>query len=79
MSNPAPESIPSLPFIDKLIHLGAYAVLGALFFRAFDSTTLKQHRLAVPVLAAVAASLYGISDEIHQAYVPFRHICTSTR
>ncbi|MBC8443705.1 MAG: VanZ family protein [Deltaproteobacteria bacterium] len=71
-ANPAPDLIPRLPFMDKVIHLGAYAVLGVLFFRAFDSTTLKQYRLVVPILAAMAASLYGISDEIHQAYVPFR-------
>jgi VanZ family protein len=71
-SNPAPEQIPPLPYLDKLIHLGAYAVLGVLFVRAFASANLKGHRLLVPILAAVAASLYGISDEIHQAFVPFR-------
>ncbi len=71
-SNPAPEQIPRLPYLDKLIHLGAYAVLGILFFRAFESLNLKGSRLLVPLLAAVASSLYGISDEIHQSFVPFR-------
>ena len=31
----APDEIPNLPYIDKILHFGAYALLGVLFFRAF--------------------------------------------
>jgi VanZ family protein len=46
-------------------HFIAYAVLGALLL----------HSLSDPsrwVAAAVLASLYGITDELHQAFVPGR-------
>jgi VanZ family protein len=59
---PAPE----IPNVDKLAHFGAYAVLGALL--AFAAA-----RAGVPVAVAVLIGvLYGVSDEIHQMYVPGR-------
>ena len=33
-SFPSSESLPAFPFSDKLLHLGGYAVLGALVYRA---------------------------------------------
>jgi VanZ family protein len=59
---PAPE----IPNVDKVAHFGAYAVLGALLAFAV-------HRSRVSVLVAVALGvLYGLSDEVHQMYVPGR-------
>jgi VanZ family protein len=65
-----------LPFItrfsDKLLHAGEYAVLGALCFRAIRGTgTDSWKQQAIPA-AILLASLYGMSDEVHQAFVPFR-------
>ena len=55
---------------DKSIHFVEYGVLAALFCRAFR---FEGFRLPVAVLvAAIATSLYGVSDEWHQAYVPMR-------
>jgi hypothetical protein len=48
-------------------HLGEYFVLGALAMRAVRS----EDRAAV-LLAIALCALYGASDELHQAFVPFR-------
>lgn len=59
---PAPE----VPYVDKVAHFGAYAVLGGLLAFAADRS-----RLPIAV-ALVLGVLYGASDEIHQMYVPGR-------
>jgi VanZ family protein len=51
-------------------HVVAYGVLGALLFRALSGTLGSTIRAAV--VAFVVAALYGVSDEIHQAFVPDR-------
>lgn len=65
-----------VPFIryvgDKVLHAVEYAVLGALCYRALrGSGNDSWRRQAIPA-AIVLASLYGMSDEVHQAFVPFR-------
>jgi VanZ family protein len=57
---------------DKLLHLVEYGVLGVCCYRAFRwaaGATAARHAI---VLAIVASSFYGMTDEIHQAFVPFR-------
>jgi VanZ family protein len=71
-SRPAPETIPAIPYIDKLLHVVAYAVLGALFLRAFR-TLKSKHPTLMMILSMLLSMLYGISDEIHQYFVPFRN------
>jgi VanZ family protein len=46
----------------KLAHAGEYAVLGALLLRATSR----------PGVAFVLGTLYAVSDEIHQSFVPGR-------
>ena len=68
------QELPSfvMLFSDKVLHAVEYAVLGALCYRAFRwGAQDRWSRRAVP-LAIVAASLYGMSDELHQWFVPFR-------
>lgn len=72
-SYPAPESVPQLPCIDKVLHLAVYAVLGALFCRALKTLPIKNNIKLVVILAIILSSLYGISDEIHQHFVPCRN------
>lgn len=59
--------------IDKVIHFCAYAVLCFLFFYSLNnqnkSIKLKKYSLEFALLFTV---LFGISDEIHQSFVPFR-------
>lgn len=64
------SSIPSLGtgldvwdhVLRKLGHFAEFAVLGALLYRATRS----------PLLAAALASVYAVTDEIHQVFVPGR-------
>ncbi len=72
-SRPAPETIPAIPYIDKLLHVGAYALLGALFLRAFRTLKIKPNPTRMMILSMLLSTLYGISDEIHQYFVPFRN------
>ena len=72
-SYPSPETVPDLPYLDKLLHFSAYAVLGALFLRAFKTTQFKNNINLVIILSILASSFYGISDEVHQYFVPCRN------
>lgn len=65
-----------VPFVthvsDKVLHVIEYAVLGALCYRAIRGSGHDSwSRQAIPA-AILLASLYGVSDEVHQAFVPFR-------
>ena len=55
----------------KSAHLFTYAVLAWLWWRALTA----ERRITWPLLltALLLSSLYGISDEIHQYFVPGRH------
>jgi VanZ family protein len=55
---------------DKALHLGAYAALGLLFCRAFLGEGACW--IAAALLAFVATSAYGASDEWHQLFTPGR-------
>jgi VanZ family protein len=71
-SHPSPDITPHWPYFDKVLHFTAYALLGALFLRAFNTTQIKQNLKLIIVLSILLSSLYGISDEIHQSFVPYR-------
>ena len=71
-ANPSPDQIPSIPFIDKVLHGAAYGIMGILFYRAYQTLRIKDNIHMLMLLSVVSASLYGISDEIHQSFVPFR-------
>ena len=65
-----------LPFVghfsDKVLHALEYGILGALCYRAIrGSGNDLWSRQAIPA-AILLASLYGVSDEVHQAFIPFR-------
>ena len=58
-------------FFYKTAHMAAYAVLAWLWWRAIS----PQRQISWPVLLAAVGFtvLYGISDEVHQLFVPGRH------
>jgi VanZ family protein len=67
------RAFPSLPIFsyDKFLHAGVYAVLGGLCFFALQKTSgLRTSRLIA--LSMALAFLYGVTDEIHQLFVPGR-------
>ena len=71
-SQPSYEHLPDFKFSDKLLHISAYALLGILFFRSFQTLRIKTNSRLLILFSIVSASMYGISDEIHQYFVPFR-------
>ncbi|MCS6897557.1 MAG: VanZ family protein [Nitrospira sp.] len=74
-SQPHPEErLPSFVWLfgDKVLHGVEYAILGGLFYRAFRWGANEVVRPWAALLAVLATSLYGLSDEIHQAFVPNR-------
>jgi VanZ family protein len=70
---PPPGQIPPWPHIDKLLHLCVYGLLGALVCRALSTIeTLNASKWRLLVCAVLLTSLYGLSDEWHQSFVPGR-------
>ncbi len=68
-ANPFPFLPESILSQDKLLHLGAYAVLGALVAGALAGRLGAARAIG---LAALIAAAYGVTDEWHQSYVPGR-------
>lgn len=52
-------------------HIVEYGVLAGLLYFALNRTT-RGDRLKIAALAIILATLYGISDEWHQSFVPGR-------
>jgi len=71
-SYPSVARLPDLPFGDKYLHVAGYALLGIRFFRAIRSSHGGNRISLVILLSISAATAYGISDEIHQYFVPSR-------
>ena len=71
-SRPVLETIPDILFLDKLLHFFGYALLGVLFFRAFNTLSLRDNPRLLVFISILSTALYGLSDEIHQHFVPTR-------
>ena len=71
-AQPGPEYLPDVRFTDKFLHFCAYGLLGILFFRAYETLPLKSTRNLLILISIGSATFYGISDEIHQYFVPSR-------
>jgi VanZ family protein len=67
------RALPALPAenFDKVVHAAVYAVLGGLCLLAVRATWRLRAALAA-VLAVGLATIYGISDELHQLLTPGR-------
>jgi len=72
-SMPIQVDFDRVPFRDKGVHFAEYAMLGALFAHGLRTTLETQRGFVVWVFAALAATLWGAIDEIHQAFVPGRN------
>jgi VanZ family protein len=73
----AASSIPNLTRLpgdisDKSGHSIGYAMLGGLMLRALAGGRLRGVTWKRALFAIVLATLYGVSDEFHQLFVPGR-------
>lgn len=71
MSHPPVPAL-SLPYSDKLLHMVEYAGLGVLMTRALALGGRGLSASASVAAALGLGALYGLSDELHQAFVPHR-------
>jgi VanZ family protein len=70
-----PGTLPAVEVSDLLKHSVLYFGLGVLFFFSYRSLKNLNIKNKAFLLALVSTILYGISDEIHQAFVPNR-VCS---
>ncbi len=68
-SSPPPMKLPSFPLADKLAHLLEYGLLASLIYFALGKSQANFHPIFIPFLIAF---LYGLSDELHQNFIPGR-------
>jgi VanZ family protein len=62
------------PFgVDKVMHFVEYGVLGFLLARLIANVQSTLSKGFLLGLVVILATLYGISDEVHQAFVPGRN------
>jgi VanZ family protein len=71
------SSIPRLPsppgpFSDKHFHFASFAVFSTLLVRALAGERTRAVTGRVALLAFALATLYGVTDEFHQSFVPGR-------
>ncbi len=64
--------LPSFPGADKLAHLIIYGTLAAAIIFAFAPETRQKKRWPLVGMVILIATLYGVSDEIHQSFIPGR-------
>jgi VanZ family protein len=57
---------------DKVIHAVEYGIFGILCYRAFRYAAGARAARSAVLLAIVASTLYGVTDELHQVFVPLR-------
>jgi VanZ family protein len=62
----------AFPLRDKGVHFVEYGVLGLLLAHACLRTFVQHARLRVAAFAILFGVLWGLFDEIHQAFVPGR-------
>lgn len=68
----APDEIPDLPYIDKVLHFFGYALLGGLVLRAYRPVMTNRSDLSLIFWSIFFSTLYGVTDEIHQYFIPER-------
>ena len=71
-SFPGIISQPLFPYDDKVMHFGIYAFLALLVARAVQKEKPLWSPGKIKIITILFVSLFGLSDEIHQAFVPER-------
>ncbi|HEY5538183.1 MAG TPA: VanZ family protein [Thermoplasmata archaeon] len=68
---PAPE-VSQVPVSDKALHALEYGLFALLLAMAIATVRDSRIHSYAAVLAFIVAALYGVSDELHQTFVPSR-------
>ncbi len=71
MSEPPQPKFWLPPHADKIVHAGLYAILAGLLYPPLRLRGIRATRAAI--IALILASLYGITDELHQSRIDNRH------
>ncbi len=71
-SFPGIISQPLFPYDDKVMHFGVYALLALLVARAVQMEKPLWSPEKIKIIAILFVSVFGLSDELHQALVPAR-------
>ncbi len=69
---PSPIDLPEVSHSDKLLHLGAYGVMAALCYRTGRAGWPQAGRRRLFWASVAFAAIFGLTDEIHQFFVPYR-------
>jgi VanZ family protein len=67
-----PEEIPSFFGFDKITHFLEYYFFGCLLYRWFSSMKRYRKRRSTLLMTIVIGTIYALSDEWHQSFVPGR-------
>ncbi len=59
-------------FADKVVHMILFGLLGFLFLRAWLRAEWKNYNWKAGITTIAFVALYGVTDEVHQMYVPGR-------
>ncbi len=65
--------LPSFPGADKLAHMTAYGVLALTVLWSFGKKALE-HKSRTIFITVLFCILYGVSDEYHQSFIPYRSV-----
>ena len=57
---------------DKLNHFGAYFLMMLFMFISFRNIFVKKSLIKILLISFIATSIFGITDELHQYFVPNR-------
>ncbi len=69
-----PSHLPKIPYIDKVGHTVLYGFLGLFVFRACQASGSEKLARYAWIFTVLICVLYGISDEVHQSFVPHRQV-----
>ena len=72
-SEPPSLPFPIFPGLDKIVHACEFGLLSLLLFWAIRCSLQEFSMRKRGIATVVILVLYGISDEIHQTFVPMRH------
>ena len=65
--------LPTFPGADKLAHMAAYAALAVTILWLFGKKGAERLK-PTALLTVCICVLYGISDEFHQSFIPYRSV-----